>query len=88
MIYKVTTKYETSYSKEVTKDTYVEAEYKTDALQQVLGAFTDYYCHITKVEVKPLSQLDKERKTWRRLALYAGAIILAIILGTLLGVIS
>lgn len=87
MIYKVTTKYETSYSKEVTKDTYVEAEYKTDALQKVLGAFTDYY-YITKLEVKTLEELDKERKTWRRLALYAGAIILAIILGTMLGVIS
>ena len=87
MIYKVKITYKDSGTT-YTHDTYVEAKYETDALQQALGMFTDYYYYINKVEVKPLSQLDKERKTWRRLALYAGAIILAIILGTLLGVIS
>lgn len=87
MIYKVTTTYKECGAIH-TYDNYIEAKYETDALQQALGMFTDYHCYITKVEVKPLSQLDKERKTWRKLALYAGAIILAITLGTLLGVIS
>lgn len=87
MIYQVKLTYKDSGTT-YTHETYVEAKYQTDALQQVLGAFTDYYCYITKVEVTSLEELDKERKQWRHIAIYLGATLLAIVLGSLLGVLG